>query len=201
MIAVIFLIVMASCGQNDAKEKEIIPAVDTLKPASAATTTVPPTSTVTGPSESVTLINSLLTDKFGGTLRVVTDTDANWPKDVFDYFIAPKRKENPDYPYVAKGDFNGDRQEDAAALIKTQGKAAYQLAILFGSPLDKHRVSFWKEDIDICAISGYPKGELQGIDEPEVAMKGDGILVEFYEKAMFVVYWDGKKFKRTYTGD
>ena len=193
-----FLLVLFSCAQKktgqETSKTETTSAVpnDTAKPAEPV---------VTAPSAAVTEINSLLAEKFGGTLAVITDADANWRKDEFDYFIAPKRKADPDYPYLAKGDFNGDGQQDAAALVKTKDKPAYQLAIIFGSPLDKHRISFWKDNIDVCAVSAYPKGELQGIDEPNVNMKGDGINVEYYEKASFVVYWDGKSFKKTQTGD
>jgi hypothetical protein len=152
-------------------------------------------------TEAAKVISGLLTQKFGDTFEIVNDSIAKWPRDVFDYFIAPKRKTEPDYPYITKGDFNGDGQQDAAALVKLKDKAAYQLAILFGSPLDKNRIQFWKEDIDICAVSLFPKGDLEGIDKPKVKMKGDGINVEYYESAAFVIYWDGKTFKRAYTAD
>jgi hypothetical protein len=93
----------------------------------------------TAPTPAETEINGLLKEKFGGTLVVVNDKSANWPKDIFDYFIVPRRKDYPDYPYIANGDFNGDGLQDAAALVKNPGKEEYQVAIIFGSPLDKHR--------------------------------------------------------------
>lgn len=198
LTAFAILLVLLSCGQKKSDQKG--PAADTTT-TPAKDTTKPMGPVVTGPSAAVREINGLLAEKFGGTMAVITDTDANWMKDEFEYFIAPKRKTDPDYPYLAKGDFNGDGQPDAAALVKTKDKPEYQLAIIFGSPLDKHRISFWKNNIDVCAISTYPKGELQGIDEPSVNMNGDGINVEYYEKASFVVYWDGKKFKKAQTGD
>lgn len=198
LTALAFLLLLLACGQKKTETDK--------QGSDTTTTTLPDTITVVpdtaaGPSAIVAEINGLLADKFGGTLTVITDADANWMKDEFDYFITPKRKQDPDYPYISRGDFNGDGHPDAAALVKTKDKAEYQLAIIFGAPLDKHRVLFWKEDIDVCAVSTYPKGELQGIDQPKVNMKGDGINVEYYEKASFVVYWDGKKFKRAQTGD
>lgn len=146
-------------------------------------------------------VNQVLAEKSGGTLAVLTDVDAGWKKEDFDYFIAPKRKDNPDYPYLTKGDFNGDGQADMTALVKTKDKAEYQLAILLGQPLSKDRIIFWKEDIDICAISTYPKGELAGMDQPPFQLKADAINVEYFERATLVIYWDGKSFRKTHTGD
>ena len=146
-------------------------------------------------------VNQVLAEKSGGTLAVLTDVDAGWKKEDFDYFIAPKRKDNPDYPYLTKGDFNGDGQADMAALVKTKDKAEYQLAILLGQPLSKDRIIFWKEDIDICAVSTYPKGELAGMDQPPFHLKADAINVEYFERATLVIYWDGKAFRKTHTGD
>lgn len=202
LTAFALLLVLLSCGQK--KSDKETPAAGSTTPKDSTKPAVP---AVSGPSAAVTEFNNLLAEKFGDTLTVVTDTDANWAKDQFDYFIAPKRKTDPDYPYLAKGDFNADAQIDAAALVKTKGKPEYQLAIIYGQlptlgkTPEPRSIHFWKEDIDVCAISTYPKGELQGIDQPKASMKGDGVNVEYYETASFVVYWDGKKFKRAQTGD
>ena len=187
-------------GCNNNKQTPEKNQSDTILTAKADSITKEQTK-ASGPSADWQEVNHVLSEKFGGSLTIVTDTDANWPKDVFDYFIAPKRKEHPDYPYLCKGDFNGDGQSDAAALVKTKDKPDYQLAIIFGQPLDRHRISFWKEDIDLCAISTFPKGQLEGIGKPAISLKGDAVNVEFYERATFVVYWDGKAFRRTHTGD
>ena len=174
---------------------------DTVRHSNSGLTNVSDSLPRSLPTPAETEINGLLKEKFGGTLVVVNDKSANWPKDIFDYFIVPQRKDYPDYPYIANGDFNGDGQQDAAALLKNPGKEEYQVAIIFGSPLDKHRIIFWKEDIDRCAVSTYPKGELEGMETAKVTMKGDGINVHYYETASFVIYWDGKEFKRVYTSD
>jgi|GEM_PF-1896877 len=202
-----FLVLAIGCGQHKSGKNDN-PAGDSLKPGADTLSkltdlgkNVSDTLPRSMPTPAETEINGLLKEKFGHTLTVVNDKVGNWPKDVFDYFIVPERKNNPDYPYIAKGDFNGDGQQDAAALVKFAGKNEYQVAIIFGSPLDKHRISFWKEDIDICAVATYPKGELEGIDAGKVTMKGDGINVHYYETASFVIYWDGKVFKRVFTSD
>lgn len=190
------------CGHHDKKSGETGMQKDTL----LTNDTVLPDSTekiplvVATPDE--VAINQLLSEKTGGAFVVVNDTIAKWLKEDFDYFIVPKRKENHDYPYIAKGDFNGDGRQDAAALVKEKDKPGYQLAVIFGYPTDtKEDIRFWKEDIDVCAVSTYPKGELIGMDTGKVKMKGDGINIEYYEKAAFVIYWDGKALKRVYTAD
>lgn len=160
--------------------------------------TGPAVTSMTGKARQV---NQWLRAAGADSLELTTDTVAAWPKDVFDYFIAAKRAKDPDYPYIATGDFNGDGLTDHAALVKHTGKPVYEIAVISGDSTDKNRIRSWKEDIDICAISLYPKGELAGMDQPPVKMRGDGINVEYYEKASFVIYWDGKEFRRTYTGD
>lgn len=188
---------LLSCRSGNPKEKN----TDSADTIDQENSTLLPTQPVAGQPSLISEINGVLIEKFGDALQVMTDADAKWAKDEFDYFIVPKRKINPEYPYACRGDFNGDGQQDAAGLIKSKDTPGYQLAIIFGNPLDKHRISFWTEDIDVCAISTYTKGELQGIDKPRVQMTGDGINAEFFERATFVVYWDGNSFKRTHTGD
>lgn len=63
----------------------------------------------------------------------------------------------------------------------------------------------WEEDISAeSAISTTPRSEVEGIDgekTKKVRMKGDGINVEYFEQASFVLYWDKSGFKRLQTGD
>lgn len=196
------LFLLAACGTKNDPGKETVTPGDSLAAADTVSTnqqSLDVTAITTTPLAKE--INGLLQEKFGGTLLLLNDSLANWPKDEFDYFIAPKRKEQPDYPYIAKGDFNGDGKEDAAALVKDTAKGKYQVAVFFGAPLDPHRILFWTEDIDVCALSTYPKGPLEGIETGKVNMKGDGIGIEYYEKSSFVLYWSGSSFKRAWTGD
>ncbi len=199
----LFLLLLAACGTKKDPGKENATPGDSITTTSDTVTTVNnlANGNVLVPSAMANEINGLLKEKFGGSLVVVNDSMAKWPKDEFDYFIASKRKEQPDYPYISKGDFNGDGQQDAAALVKDTGKEKYQVAVIFGAPLDPNRIMFWTEDIDICALSTYPKGPLEGMDTGKVNMKGDGIGIEYYEKSSFVLYWNGSAFKRAWTGD
>ncbi|MFN8290697.1 MAG: hypothetical protein U0U70_10595 [Chitinophagaceae bacterium] len=201
LCVVICLACCSACGHHTAAPGDGGNKKDNLVIHDTLVTTLKQEGTVSLATPAEKEINALLAGKPGSTLTVVNDSSAKWMKDVFDSFIVPRRKEDPDYPYIAKGDFNGDGRQDAAALVKVKDKPEYEVAIIMGSPLDKNRISFWKEDIDVCAISTYPKGELAGIGSGKVKMKGDGINVEYYEKAAFVLYWNGKEFKRVYTAD
>lgn len=192
---------LISCGQKNAKVKDQLPPADTVITKPDNTSVKPPTDSlppVTGMENS---INTLIKKKYGEQWIVVNDVTANWPKDVFDYFIKSKRKTEPDYPYIAKGDFNGDGKEDIAALINKTGSKEYQVAIILDYNSPAPAFHLWKEDIDLTAVSLYPKGELGGINGEKVKMKGDGVGIEYYETSSFVLYWTGSGFKRVWTGD
>ena len=122
-------------------------------------------------------------------------------KDAFDYFIVPKRKDSPNYPYITKGDFNADGKIDIAAVVTNEKKSKYQIAIM----LEADKILFWNEDIlEDAAISTVTKSEIEGMEgekTKKVKLKGDGINIEYFERGSFVVYWDKVSFKRIQTGD
>jgi hypothetical protein len=128
--------------------------------------------------------------------ELVSDSIAQWPKDVFDYFIAERRKTDINYPYIAKVDMKGNGKGSIAALVKEKSNGQYQLLVIDDIKDPATKVQTWKEDIDICAISTYKK-----TGNEKVKMKGDGINVEYFEKAAFVIYWNGTELKRFYTAD
>ena len=148
-----------------------------------------------------TAVNQSLGKKLDNKWHVMNDHEAGWLKDAFDYFIVPKRKENPGYPYITKGDFNGDGKTDTAAVVTDNNKKDFRIAILAGSG----NIEFWEEDVLInAALTTVPKGMIEGgdIDHPKkIKMKGDGINVEYFEKASFIIYWTGSSYKRIQTGD
>lgn len=186
-----------SCGQNAANKK----AED-----KDTTTKIPPViKKDIEVNESPPLepaVNGSLAEKYDSAWHVMNDREAKWIKDAFDYFIVPKRKENPDYPYVTTGDFNGDGKIDTAAVVTDKKKEEFRIAIL----LSNGKIEMWKDDVLInAALSTVPKGtavEGGNIDHPKkIKMKIDGINVEYFEQASFVVYQSGNKFKRLQTGD
>jgi hypothetical protein len=148
-----------------------------------------------------TPVNQSLAKRSGNKWHVMNDREAGWIKDAFDYFIAPKRKEYPDYPYITKGDFNSDGKTDTAAVVTDDTKKDFRIAILMGVG----KIELWEEDVLInAALSTIPKGIIEGgnIDHPKkIKMKGDGINVEYFEQASFIIYWTGSSFKRIQTGD
>ncbi len=148
-------------------------------------------------------VNLALSGQFKNQWHVVTDPEAHWMRDQFDYFIASKRDSLPDYPYIATGDFNGDGRQDLAAVVTGEVKNAYRIIIL----PDGGKPYVWEEDVlENAAISKEPKADLRAMDVngnpgKNISMKGDGILVEYFEQASFVIYWNGKKFVKVQQGD
>ena len=186
-------VIIVSCGQNNSTRQT---ATDSVK---INTDTVH--EVVQPPVDSAAIriaeFEKRLSASSGSNWKVVNDSIAHWPKDVFDYFIKGKRKDNPDYPYIASGDFDGDQKTDTAFLVTNETRTDYQLAI----SLSSGRIVYWKEDIDLAAITTFSKKELNGWNGEKIKMKADGIEVEYYEKAAFVLYWTGSAFKRVQTAD
>ena len=199
------IIIFISCGQNSSSKQE---TNDSLKKSTDTTgpqKKQPVDSSGNKPTSLAKQVNSILNDQPGNKWHVLNDREGRWMSGQFDYFIAPKRKENPDYPYIAKGDFNGDGKTDIAALITDSTKRNYQLAIILNSDDVTRKIVPWNEDIDEdAAIALLPKTDVEGFEgerPKKIKMKADGILVEYFETASFVIYWNGSAFKRIQTGD
>jgi hypothetical protein len=192
-------IIFFSCGQSADKGK--ISPTDSMGTKPDSTTVVSSSkdtiSEMQKTSELETQVNTILQTKFSNQWRVINDSISNWPKDVFDYFIAGKRKENPDYPYIAKGDYNVDGKADYAALVVNDRSDKYRIAIL----LDTTKVIIWEDDVQGAAISTNPKEDIGSMDGKVAKLKGEAINVEFFEKSSWVLYWNGSSFKKIWTGD
>ncbi len=199
----IVLISLLSCGQNSSSKKQEPQKEDTIKTQPDTAKTVPivkedPLPYV-APDEAA--VNEILKAEYGTKWHVLNDKEAKWIKDAFDYFIVPKRKDSPDYPYITKGDYNADGKQDMAATVTDSTKENFCIAII----LAPDKIQLWDEDIMIdAAISSIPKSTIEGMDgekTKKIKLKGDGINVEYFEKASFVLYWDKSSFKRIQTGD
>lgn len=199
LVVCLITVILFSCGQSADKEK--ISPTDSLETKSDSITLVSSSKDTTNEMQKPTAlemeVNSILQIKFPDQWRVVNDSISNWPKDVFDYFIAGKRKENPDYPYIAKGDFNVDSKADYAVLVVNNKRDKYRIAIL----LDTTKIIIWEDDVQGAAIATNPKEDIGSIDGKVVKLKGEGINVEFFEKSSWVLYWTGSSFKKIWTGD
>lgn len=163
--------------------------------------------------DNIIVAESLLAKKINNILQakeensrwhVLNDKEAKWISGQFDYFITPKRKENPDYPYIAAGDFDGDNRQDLAAVVTDSTRINYQLVIISDADSSK-KINYWKEDIlEDAAISTAPKGKIEGtVNEKikKIELKSEAIHVEYFEKASFIIYWNGKSFNRIQQGD
>ncbi len=194
------IILLLSCNGKSSSEdvKEEDTAIKEL--LTNDTVSIAPTGTKQNQTALETEINKILQEKFQGKWKVLNDSTANWMKDEFDYFIAPKRKYDPDYPYICKGDYNADGKPDYAAIITDANKTSYQIAIF---PADGE-IILWKEDVEGSAIENLSKTEVLGFEgekEKKVTLKSDGINVVFFEKSSYVIYWNGASFKNIWTGD
>lgn len=194
---------LLACGQDSSKVKKELQHDSTGKTYSDTVKT--PTVVKDSPPTHITpdeeAVNQMLKARFENSWHVLNDKEAKWMKDAFDYFIVPKRKDIPNYPYIAKGDFNADGKEDMAAVVTDSLKSNYQIAIILAAD----NILFWNEDVlEDAAISTVAKSVIDGIDgekTKKIKLKGDGINVEYFEKASFILYWDKTSFKRIQTGD
>lgn len=190
---------LLSCGQNSSTNKTNNKDTIIKTAVQKDTATKKEIQLYTCPGEAA--VNGSLAKKFGDKWHVMNDREAKWIKDAFDYFIVSKRKEYPNYPYITTGDFNDDEKTDTAAVITDEKKREFRIAIILGN-----KIELWKEDVLInAALSTVPKGEaVEGgtVDHPKkIKMKVDGINVEYFEQASFVVYRSKGSFKRIQTGD
>ncbi len=200
----IFIIILGflSCGQKTANKDPQSIDRDTAIRTVAKKDTVAKTEPQFYVAPGEAAVNASLSKKYDDKWHILNDHEAKWIEGAFDYFIVPKRKNYPDYPYMTTGDFNGDSKIDTAAVVTDENKKEFRIAIL----LSNGKIQLWEDDVMInAALSTVPKGEaVEGgdIDHPKkIKMKIDGINVEYFEQASFVVYQSGSAFKRIQTGD
>ncbi len=197
----IAIIAFFSCGHHtDKKEKTVTDSLGIENDTIITTRPVNDTPVINQGKETelFTTVNSMLQEKFPGKWKIINDSIDNWPVDEFNYFIKDKRKEFPDYPYIATGDYNADNKKDYAALIvNTTNKDEQRIAIL----LDSDKIIIWNDDVRGAAINTNPKEDIGSIDGKKVKMKSEGINVEFFEKSSWVLYWNGTAFKKLWTSD
>jgi hypothetical protein len=196
-------LLLLSCGQNSDKGKDNGLKSNTTN---ASTDTAKQniiekehSSTHISPLE--TTLNESLEKVYGKDWHILNDQEAKWMKDAFDYFIVPKRKDNPNYPYITRGDFNGDNKPDIAAVVTDTIIKNFRIAIFLG----QDNIKLWEEDVMFdAALSTVPKSTIEGMDgdkTKKIKLNSDGINVEYFEKASFVIYWDNSSFKRIQTSD
>ncbi len=199
LIPILFL--FAACGQSSSGKKES--KADTIKSDSITVIDSGDTIHVDTPNIPWTgAVNDQLKKLSAGKWRVVSDAESGWAKDVFDYFVAPERKKDPDFPYITKGDYDCDGKPDVAALVTDATHKVFKLVFILD---DGKKIELWKEDVQGAAIKNLTKSEVTGFEELEkekkVQLKCDGVDVAWFETSSYVVYWNGRKFENIWTGD
>ena len=185
-----FIALLLLCGLLGCKDKKR--TVETPTPV-VQTDTLPDLSRTPG----LDSVNSLLS-KLPGGWQLVTDSGSGWTRDALEYFVYTRRKTEPDYPYISRGDYNCDGQPDVAALVADSNDI--RLAFL----LSGEKMEWWTEDMRGAALSNMKKQDFVAMkDERElkVSLGCDAVEAEWFEKATQVIYWDGKKFQNVWTGD
>jgi len=152
-------------------------------------------------------IENLIKNNYGSQWNILNDKQANWDKYDLENFILPERKRinNPDYPYIIKGDFDGNGKLDyVATLSKSNDNRMSKLAII----LDNGNVYFYDLEPGLYSLGCGTERQIHIYDEDgetlinSVNLKGDGISVGIFETGYsFVIYWTGSNFESIYTGD
>lgn len=201
-VFLILSIFLLSCKDKKNTRTKVSGPTDTISRKSDSNTvrkTQPIAAVYSTPGEAE--INTRLSVFFGAEWHVVNDKEATWMKDAFDYFIVPRRKTEPTYPYISFGDYTGDGLKDTAALVTDSAKTNYAVAILSA----KVKPFLWTEDItDDAAISNMQKATVAVMDGEKtksVKLKSDAVNIEYFETASFLIYFEKGKYKRLQTGD
>lgn len=155
-------------------------------------------SKINGISDLESDVNSALAAEYGAKYRVVTDQDRKWDKHEFDTFVIPEREKFEYYPYIVKGDFDGDKVSDLAAEVVNTENNYHRLAVVWGG---SHRLSFY--DGQLCsALSFAPANEWKSHwEEAAVTLAADAIMVSCYEKSAWLLYWTGRGFAQYWISD
>lgn len=153
-------------------------------------------------------VNDMMLAQGGPGWRVLSDKDTRadiWAD--YDKEVQEKRKTDPNYPFILKGDFNADGQTDYAALVTNDQKEYERLktAVVFfpsGGKMileDKH-FSTEHTVIELApkgsTITGYTSEESD--KEINVKLNFDGVLINNHDAGGYWIYWDGKKFRYLY---
>lgn len=150
-------------------------------------------------------IDDILYTVYKQDLCVVTDNMSSYGDYAMENFIKVKRKENPDYPYIAIGDFNGDNKKpDIAVLVGKRGEkqdmmGETTLIVFHAGYANPYAL---RETLFGDAISVVPKQKLESYWEGDIQkLKGDGISSVYFEKSEVVYYWNGINYVTYQTSD
>ncbi|MDO8680540.1 MAG: hypothetical protein Q7R30_18645 [Acidobacteriota bacterium] len=127
-----------------------------------------------------------------GRYRLATDQDRKWDQYSFDNFVKPNRAKVEHYPFIARGDFDGDNLPDLAAEVLSLDDTRTRMALVWGNGT----VSFY--DGQMCsAIASVPPQEWKSHwESAPLTLTTDAILVACFESSAWLLYWDGQSFRQ-----
>jgi predicted nucleic acid-binding Zn ribbon protein len=150
------------------------------------------------PKDLVKYVNKALSEKYGKTYCVVTDKDILYVKYYINEYLIPRRKNNKYYPYIVKGDFDGDGKTDIAAIVKQTNDQLCGLgtntflAVFWG---DEKGIKVYKnQEVSAISLLKYEDVKKQFRRIP-LKFRADAIVDEIWEKFDYLLYWNGYSFK------
>ncbi len=143
-------------------------------------------------------VNELLRASFWNKWHVLTDQEAGWEANAFRDYINAGRKKNPNYPYIVKGDFDGDGRIDFAAVVTDNQKVYDRINTRIAVLPAAGTIVILDEDANRATLGIRPKSDLEGTENgnpKKVKMRSEGVKVVMYDVGGYVVYWSGSAFK------
>lgn len=134
---------------------------------------------------------------FNGALHVLTDEEAKWNEEDFKMIILPARKRDANFPIFARGNYNWNDRKDYAAIVTNDSNSLRRIVII----LDSTEVIYLKLDLTGAGIETYKTRDIENIMGNQIRLKGDGILVQWFESSSYILYWSGQEFLKEWTGD
>ena len=144
---------------------------------------------------------NLIKNNYGSQWYILNDKQANWGEYALENFILPARTNDPDYPYIIKGDFDGNGKLDYAATLSESNDNEMSKIIII---LDNGNVHFWDLEPGLYSFHCITERKITSHydDDLMVNLKGDGIGLGIYETGYSeVIYWTGSDFRSIYNGD
>jgi len=196
------MLVFIACNQSKTKEKKEATQKDSsnmVSDSAGANKNLPQRAML--PDEA--MINGLLKSKGHEKWRLITDAEAR--VDSFNYYVetvGKARVKNPDFPFIAKGDFNGDGKMDYAALVMTDEKfdtTTLTKVVIFladGDMIITEADSDNHTTVDLSPKSSKVHGFLDGKTETDIKLKYDAVDVSNWDAGGDYIYWDGKKWRK-----
>ena len=194
---------LLSCGQNSGKEKGPTQNDSSILKTDTAGH-LPDSVNTSAQLTDELIVNDLLKTKLGNKWRVLTDKDVKDKSGDYDNRVKQERKANPNYPFIVKGDFNGDNKADYAALVTNDEQEWERLLTrVYVIPGGDKPVTFEESTMPVTTLQLVKKSAtIEGFmndKDKKIVLSNEGLEVMTGESGGYYLYWDGKTFKILYT--